>query len=180
MPPMAVPGPAVGFDPNAPSRFESSVSPRTGSTEERARVGPSPMGMPAPPPPPNIVVKSVPIGDIDELIVPPFEVYPDPKARRWDETENRFIIQHNWPPAAIDLHDTTKNIPNFPLVTAPQLGDIVALGGGHFHGHAGISLGGNLMIYAGQDGVKVGTINYVKQQDGFTGAVTFRRYVPKR
>ncbi|MGO8672253.1 MAG: hypothetical protein ACLQVD_12910 [Capsulimonadaceae bacterium] len=33
----------------------------------------------------RVVVQSAPIGDIEEIIVPPFEMYADPKARSWDE-----------------------------------------------------------------------------------------------
>jgi hypothetical protein len=83
-----------------------------------------------------------------------------------------------WPPAAADMNNPRHSIPNFPVVGAPQLGDIVAFGGGHLHGHVGVSLGGNLIVYAGQNDVKLGTIPYVQKSDGFTAPVTYRRYMP--
>ena len=33
----------------------------------------------------QMVVSDAPMGDLDEIIVPPYEVYPDPKARQWED-----------------------------------------------------------------------------------------------
>jgi hypothetical protein len=43
--------------------------------------GPPGMGVPLP----KLHVKSAPIGDVDECVTPAFEMYPDPKARLWEE-----------------------------------------------------------------------------------------------
>lgn len=91
---------------------------------------------------------------------------------------NRSWRGNAYPPAATDIHNTSHPISNLVSVKSPQIGDIVAFGGGHYHGHVGIYLGGNLIIYAGQNDVKLGTIPYVQKSDGFNQAVTYRRYVP--
>jgi len=67
-----------------------------------------------------------------------------------------FISGATNAPSANEL--AAGNVANFTPVSSPQVGNVVAFGSEGPHGHSAISLGGSLLIYAGSNDVKLGTI----------------------
>lgn len=70
-------------------------------------------------------------------------------------------------------------IPGFTKVADPIPGDIVGFlpGDSERHGHMGIVVGAGLMIYAGEDGVKIGSFGEnLYDSEGRKRGWTGRRY----
>jgi|SRR5579883_1788624 len=82
-------------------------------------------------------------------------------------------------PVADAIYSPRFNMSNFTHTTTPHVGDLFAFYGNNGEpGHSGLYLGGNLAIYAGTDGVKVGTLPYIKQEDQYQVNPKFRTYTP--
>lgn len=82
-------------------------------------------------------------------------------------------------PIANDIYSTRYNMRNFTHTSTPGMGDLFAFQGNHGEdGHSGLYLGGNLAIYAGADGVKLGTLPYIKHEDQYRVSPRFRTYTP--
>jgi RHS repeat-associated protein len=88
-------------------------------------------------------------------------------------TRPGFITGATNAPSANEL--AAGNVANFTPVSSPQVGNIVAFGSEGPNGHSAISLGGSLLIYAGSQGVKLGTIN--QNLPGHTN-VQYLKYKP--
>jgi hypothetical protein len=78
--------------------------------------------------------------------------------------------------SADTLANANASVPHFPVTNSPGVGAIAAFQApAGFIGHSAINLGGGALIYAGQNDVKIGTVQ--QNMAGHT-AVTFRQYKP--
>ena len=62
--------------------------------------------------------------------------------------------------------------------TKISIGDVVAFGNSGEGGHVTLYLGGNILIYAGQFNVKLGSVGYVRADSHTNYPVTSRHYAP--
>jgi hypothetical protein len=96
------------------------------------------------------------------------------------------FITHTYPPGATNWGGS-KPLGDFSFlgsyatpsaVSGQQVGDIVAFNGGTGnHHHVTLSLGGNLLIYAGAASVKTQTLMYDWAHEG-ESTITIHRYAP--
>jgi hypothetical protein len=71
---------------------------------------------------------------------------------------------------------TDDKLKGYERMTNVQMGDVVAWANPGGLGHTGISIGGDAVVYAGRDNVKVNTLNATRQGLGSgTPAPVFRR-----
>ena len=89
------------------------------------------------------------------------------------------FLRHKYPPVANAYNNGDLKIKHFVVDTTKiSVGDIVAFGSSGEGGHVTLYLGGNILIYAGQFNVKLGSVGYVRA-DGHTNyPVTSRHYAP--
>lgn len=73
----------VEDDPNGANAPVPQAQPAQGDAQGQSPQAPIDFNALLPKLKGNVVVKSAQIGDIEEIVVPPFEVYPDPDARTW-------------------------------------------------------------------------------------------------
>lgn len=71
--------------------------------------------------------------------------------------------QVNIPDANTSASMEPNAVANYELVASPQMGDVVGWANPDGLGHSAISLGGDLVIYAGRENVKVETIQNVSR-----------------
>lgn len=87
------------------------------------------------------------------------------------------ITGHRYPPVANTWGDGTATVANFAVTSKPGVGTVAGFPHRGGLGHSAISVGGGVLIYAGENYVKANTIERTQEGVG-ASSVTHREYKP--